>query len=91
MTYTEQDLQDAVTQYHEGGQSLRKISREFGIPTTTLHHRIHGAQTRSAGAEWQQTLSRVQEDHLAQWVLTQTALGIPPTHAQIREFAGRVL
>lgn len=91
MAYTEQDLQDAIAKYHRGRGSIRSISREFGIPTTTLHHRIHGTQTRSIGAEPLQILSRVQEDHLSQWVLTQVALGVPPTHAQIRAFASRVL
>ena len=33
----------------------------------------------------------IQEDHLSTWVLTQEALGVPVTHGQIREFAGRVL
>jgi 4-hydroxybenzoate polyprenyltransferase len=91
MDYNEQDLQDAIAKYHQGRCSMRSISREFGIPSTTLFHRIHGTQARSTAAEPLQTLSRVQEDHLAQWVLTQQALGVPPTHAQIREFAGRVL
>lgn len=36
-------------------------------------------------------LIRHKEDHLTRWVLTQAALGVPPTHAQIREFASRVL
>lgn len=91
MAYTEQDLQDTVAKYHEGGRSLRKISREFGIPTTTLYDRIHGTQTHSTAAELQQILSPVQEAHLTRWVLSQVALGVPPTHVQIREFASRVL
>ena len=91
MDYTEQDLQDAIAKYHDGRCSMRSISREFGIPLATLQNRIHGTQTHSTAAEPQQALSRVQEDHLAQWVLTQVALSVPPTHAQIREFASRVL
>ncbi|KAL2257853.1 hypothetical protein VTK26DRAFT_9084 [Humicola hyalothermophila] len=57
----------------------------------SLYDRIQGAQIRSIGAEPLQTLSRIQEDHLTQWILTQVALGVPPTHTQIREFASRVL
>jgi hypothetical protein len=70
---------------------MRSISREFGIPITTLYDRIQGTQLRSIAAEPLQTLSRVQEDHLIQWVLTQIALGVLPTYVQIREFASRVL
>ena len=91
MAYSEQDLRDAVQKYHRGGHSIRSISREFSIPYTTLADRIHGAQTHQEASEPQQTLSRIQEDHLTKWVLTQVALGVPPTHAQIREFASRVL
>ena len=53
--------------------------------------RTKGSESHSNAAESQQRLSRVQEEHLTQWVLTQEALGLPPTHAQIREFAQRVL
>jgi len=91
MPYTEQDLQDALAKYHRGGCSMRSISQEFGIPKTTIRNRLYGHQPHSVGHEVQQSLSRVQEDHLSQWVLTQVALGVPPTHGQIREFASRVL
>ena len=91
MDYIEQDIQDALAKYHRGGHSIRSISQEFGIPRTTLQNRLYGHQTHSTAAEHLQTLSRMQEDHLTQWVLTQAALGLPPTHAQIKEFASRVL
>ena len=91
MQYIEQDLQDALAKYHTNGGSIRKIAQEFGIPYSTFRDRIYGTQSRSTGAEYLQTLSRVQEDHLTQWVLTQAALGLPPTYTQIKEFASRVL
>src|SRR5947209_14329215 len=91
IAYSEQDLQDAVAKYRRSGYSARSISREFSIPMTTLYDRVHGSQTHSIAAEPQQTLSRVQEDYLSRWVLTQAALGVPPSHAQIREFASRIL
>lgn len=81
MAYSEQDLRDTVQKYHHGGHSIRSISREFSILYTTLADRIHGAQTHQEASEPQQTLSRIQEDHLTKWVLTQVALGVPPTHA----------
>lgn len=91
MAYTEEDLKDALAKYHRGGCSIRSISQEFGIPRSTLHDHLSGTQNHTTAAEPQQTLSRVQEDHLTRWVLTQVALGVPPTHGQIREFASRVL
>jgi transposase-like protein len=91
MPYIEQDLQDAIDEYRYGRRSMRSICKDFGIPRSTLRHRIQGTQSRSTAAEPLQTLSRVQEDHLVQWVLTQVALGVLPTHVQIREFASRVL
>ena len=91
MVYTEQDLTDALALYEQGGESLRKLSLEFGIPRTTLYNRITGVQRRQDAFEQYQSLSRVQEDRLATWVLGQVAIGNPPPHAQIREFARRIL
>ncbi len=91
MAYSKQDLQNTVQEYQHGRQSLKKISLEFGIPKTTIWNRIYGSQPHRDASESQQSLSRVQRDYLTQWVLTQVALGVPPTHAQIREFANRVL
>ncbi len=91
MAYLEKDILDAISKYEQGNQSLRRISREFGIPRSTLRDRISGRETRQEASQPRQILSRVQEDHLTQWVLTQVALGVPPTHAQLREFACRIL
>ena len=88
--YTEQDLFAALDDVRNG-KSVRLASREWGIPLTTLRHRNQGTESHAIAAENQQRLSRVQEDHLSTWVLTQEALGVPVTHGQIREFAGRVL
>ena len=91
MGYTEQDLTNALALYDQGGESLRKLSLEFGIPRTTLYNRIIGIQRRQDAFEQHQSLSRVQEAHLTTWVLGQVAIGNPPPHAQIREFARRIL
>ena len=69
MVYTEQDLTDALALYEQGGESLRKLSLEFGIPRTTLYNRITGIQRRQDAFEQYQSLSRVQEDRLTTWVL----------------------
>ena len=91
MVYTEQDLTNAIALYERGGESLRKLCLEFGIPRTTLTSRITGAQRRRDAFEPYQSLSQVQEERLTAWVLGQVAIGNPPPHAQIREFARRIL
>ncbi len=69
MVYTEEDLTKAIALYERGGESLRKLSLEFGIPRTTLTNRITGTQRRQDAFEQYQSLSRVQEAHLTTWVL----------------------
>ena len=91
MVYSEEDIATAIALYERGGESLRKLSLEFGIPRTTLSNRITGTQRRQDAFEPHQSLSRVQEERLTAWVLAQVAIGNPPPHAQIREFARRIL
>ncbi|KAK8012005.1 hypothetical protein PG989_000265 [Apiospora arundinis] len=62
-----------------------------GVPKTTLIDRLSGRESSREAAISQQRLSPVQEKHLTDWVLTQEALGLAPTHAQIKELAERVL
>src|SRR5579875_883872 len=88
--YTEEDVNSAI-QAVAMGQSVRKAALEWGIPRATLQHRMTGTQPRSTAFSELQRLSQVQEDHLTQWILTQAALGLPPTHAQVRSFVCRIL
>jgi len=83
--YTKDDIAQAIKDV-ANGKSL-SAAKEWGVPHSTLWDRIRGSEPHSLAAESQQRLSRVQEDHLANWVLTQEALGVPLTHAQIKEFA----
>jgi 4-hydroxybenzoate polyprenyltransferase len=88
--YTEDDVSQALINV-ANGKGVRAAARDWGVPYTTLRERIKGRENHSISAENQQRLSRVQEDHLANWVLAQEALGVPLTHAQIKEFAHRLL
>lgn len=63
----------------------------MGPPRSTLGDRIAGRISRSEVNQPNQRLSPVQEEHLAEWVLVQESIGLSPTHAQIRAFAGRIL
>ena len=88
--YTEDDILQALNDI-TNGKSMPEVVRTSGVPRSILQDRIKGSETHSIAAESQQRLSRVQEDHLANWALTQEAIGVPLTHAQIREFAQRLL
>jgi hypothetical protein len=48
-------------------------------------------EARSLAFESHQRLSSAQEKHLAAWILVQDALGVAPTHQQVKEFARRIL
>jgi hypothetical protein len=71
--------------------SQQKAGLEFGVPHSTLRHRINGHIPRQEAHMPQQRLSAVREERLTEWVLGRESLGLGPTHAQIRAFAGRVL
>ena len=71
--------------------SQKKAGLEFGVPRSTLQNRMNGHISRQEAHIPQQRLSTVQEERLAAWVLTQESLGLAPTYAQIRAFAGRIL
>ena len=89
--YTEDDLKEAINAI-QNGVSIRQASKDWGVPKTTLQDRIKGAQPKGLyESQVQQKLSVEQEKHLARWIITQEALGLPVTHNQIQLFANRVL
>ncbi len=88
--YTEADLQDALDAI-ANSLSIYKAAKEWGIPRTTIRNRINGQQSRNEAFASLQRLSPTQETLLTSWVLTQGALGLPPTHTQVRLFAERIL
>ena len=69
-SHTENDLQNAISDVHNG-VSQRVASRRWGIPRTTLHDRLNGGESLQASHEGQQRLSAIQEGHLRDWVLAQ--------------------
>lgn len=85
-------IQGAIAAVNDG-QSLRKASEQWGVPFSTLRHRLvnHTQPKGQYEAKVMQKLSPHQESHLVNWVLTQEALGLPVSHAQIQTFANRIL
>lgn len=88
--YAEEDVQNALRDI-TNGLSLRVASLKWGIPRSTLQDRKTGHLSHPEASQPFQRLSPVQEQHLTDWILVQESIGLSPTHAQIRAFAGRVL
>ncbi|KAM9874670.1 transposase [Verticillium dahliae] len=88
--YTEDEINQALDAI-SNGQSIKQAASEWGIPRTTLNSRLQGTQPRNIAFASQQKLSPTQEKHLVDWIRIQAALGLPPTHSQVREFAERIL
>jgi hypothetical protein len=88
--YTEENLRAALNAMADG-LSLRNASSSYGIPRSTLISRVKGSQPRSLAFESYQKLSVTQEKQLTGWVCVQGALGLPPTHAQVRAIAASLL
>jgi hypothetical protein len=85
-------MQAAITAC-SGGASIRSVATDHDIPFSTLRCRVNrGSQPKGQyEAECMQKLSKYQEDHLASWITIQERLGLPVSHAQMRDMANRVL
>ncbi|KAM4067714.1 Tc5 transposase DNA-binding domain-containing protein [Hirsutella rhossiliensis] len=90
MKYTESDIHSALEAIANGG-SAKKAARDWGVQRATLYNRMHGHECRKDAFSALQRLSQTQEKQLTEWILIQDALGLPPTHSQIRQFAQRML
>ncbi|KAM4063975.1 Tc5 transposase DNA-binding domain-containing protein [Hirsutella rhossiliensis] len=86
----ESDIHSALEAIANGG-SAKKAARDWGVPRATLYNRMHGHECRKDAFSALQRLSQTQEKQLTEWILIQDALGLPPTHSQIRQFAQRML
>ena len=89
--YTEQDLQNALTDINNG-MPVAHAARHWGVPRTTLSGRKnHRYEARRVGMAHLQKLSLTQEAMLANWIRVSGSLGFPPSHATIHYFAFRML
>ncbi|KAK1538933.1 uncharacterized protein CCOS01_00247 [Colletotrichum costaricense] len=70
----------------------RKAAKAWGIPYTTLYHRLTpGRKTCREAKQAYQRLSVSQERSLAAWAISQAELGFPVTRPQVKEFVLKVL
>jgi hypothetical protein len=88
--YTEIDIQNAKKDV-AAGYSIRRAAQANGVPFSTLHGRLRGALPSIEAQEDVMKLSLSVERRLADWIRIQAALGLPPSHATVREFALRIL
>ena len=88
--WTEDDMQDALKEV-ANGKSQRQAYLDWGIGRGTLQGRISGILSNKEAHKPFQRLSKIQEQHLTNWVLLQETLGQNAMHSQIRTFAGRIL
>jgi hypothetical protein len=79
------DLRDGVF------SSLRAAAVAYGIPRSTLQHRVRGRKPRATAHTNQQRLTPEQEAILVGWILMEDARAHPPTHPRVREMATRIL
>jgi len=75
----------------ESGMSQRLAVKTYGIPRATLQDRLAGAVSMKEHAADRQHLSEAQEKDLARWSHVQEALGLVPTHYQLRRAAEEIL
>ena len=87
--YTEYDVMRALDDI-ANGVKVRKASLEWGVPRSTIQDRMKNHTSHQESAQHLQRLPQVLEDRLTEWVLTQEALGLGVTHAQIKIFGTRL-
>ncbi len=90
MPYTEEDLREAIEAV-AAGQSIRKTALTWDVPRVTLQDRLHSSESKKQAHSYEQRLPPHQEQRLVDWILLQGLAGHPPTHAQIRDLATRIL
>ncbi len=88
-SYTENELEIAVTAIGLD-RSIRRVASEWGIPRNTLQARLQGRRSHREAAEQFQRLSYVQENKIAEWLVLQITLGLPPNHTTTRVLATHI-
>ncbi|XP_044720144.1 DDE superfamily endonuclease domain-containing protein [Hirsutella rhossiliensis] len=89
VNFIQSDIHSALEAIANGG-SAKKAARDWGVEGNS-YNRMHGHECRKDAFSALQRLSQTQEKQLTEWILIQDALGLPPTHSQIRQFAQRML
>lgn len=75
--YAKDNLQDAIENIRHNQMSYGEASRLYGVPKTTLYNKIQNVHNGRRGATT--TLTKSQEDELAEWILKHQEYGDPRT------------
>lgn len=87
--YTEDQVKQAIDQAN-ATKNVKAAAKAWGIPYSTLRHRLEGIGPKYRAQSHRQRLSPAEEEHLASWVMSQRTLGLAPTLGQLREFAQHI-
>jgi hypothetical protein len=92
MNPREHAIQSAISDLKSGVYtSQRKAAAAYGIPRSSLQHRLKGSAPHAIAYYQQQRLTLEQEDFLVKWILKEDARSQPPSHARVREIATQIL
>ncbi|KAK2684193.1 hypothetical protein QWA68_017024, partial [Fusarium oxysporum] len=75
VSYTEDEVAEAMLDVTDNGLSQNKSAQKREIPRSTLGDRLRGLPSRSEVTQPAQLLSKPEESRLVAWILRQEALG----------------
>lgn len=79
--YSKDDLREAIEKIRKNEMSYGAASKIYNVPKTTLHNRMRNPESCPKGATT--TLSKDQENELADWILLHADFGDPRTKQDI--------
>lgn len=88
MTYSKQDLMDAVEKVKTKAMSIGGASAVYKIPKTTLHRYINNFVGKPRGLT--PTLTKDEESELAEWLLLHQRYGDPRSKLDVQIVAGEI-
>ncbi|KAK7575425.1 hypothetical protein V3481_017385 [Fusarium oxysporum f. sp. vasinfectum] len=91
VSYTEDEVAEAMLDVTDNGLSQNKSAQKREIPRSTLGDRLRGLPSRSEVTQPAQLLSKPEESRLVAWILRQEALGYAPSHSQVRATVNALL
>ncbi|KAG6979718.1 hypothetical protein FocnCong_v010367 [Fusarium oxysporum f. sp. conglutinans] len=91
VSYTEDEVAEAMLDATDNGLSQSKSAQKREIPRSTLGDRLRGLPSRSEVTQPAQLLSKPEESRLVAWILRQEALGYAPSHSQVRATVNALL
>jgi hypothetical protein len=71
--------------------SLRKLSKDYNVPRTTLQHRITGRATRIGKKNGPANLTPAEEEAIVEYILKQDAQGFSPRRADVQDMANLLM